>query len=360
MGKFYDSYKSLHEEAKNAITCKKSSELAGDINKIISNLNSLNLEWKDSVTSEFYGYVSSCVNYLTKILNSVESNLSNAETAYTSLKEKLDKLYDDDKKYQQLCNNKPEEEIVTGHDEAGNAIYGENPAYASWRKEKSDLEASCGQITIEIQEYIRTLKQVNTAKISEDLGDSSLGLAVPEFDISDEIFITPNVSDGSYEGNCNYLKTYLRAAGLTNAGIAGLMGNLYAESSIFSNNMENQYEGRYHDESYTEAIDSGNYSRNKFVNDGYGYGLAQWTWAPRKAALYDYCKSKGTSISDLQSQAEFLVQELKGSDYSSVWKILTTSNSVEECTKAVLYDFENPESPSSKLQGRINNARKFI
>ena len=71
MGKFYDSYKSLHEEAKIAVGCKKSSELAGDINEIISNLNGLNLEWKDSVTSEFYSYVSSCVNYLTKILSSV-------------------------------------------------------------------------------------------------------------------------------------------------------------------------------------------------------------------------------------------------------------------------------------------------
>ena len=49
MGKFYDSYKSLHEEANNAVSCKKSSELAGDVNKIISNLKGLNLEWKDSV-----------------------------------------------------------------------------------------------------------------------------------------------------------------------------------------------------------------------------------------------------------------------------------------------------------------------
>lgn len=358
MGKFYDSYKSLHEEATIAIGCKKSSELAGDINKIISNLNGLNLEWKDSVTAEFYSYVGSCVNFLTKISSSIASELSSAESAYAILKEKLDKLCEDDKRYQELCNNEPQKEAVIGKDDNGADIYGETSAHISWRKEKSELSTSCGQIIAEIQEPKTTLMDVNNAKISDDLGDSSLGLAVPEFDMSDGIFIETNVSDGSYEGNCNYLKEYLKSVGLTDAGIAGLMGNLQAESSIFSNNMENTKEGKFHDESYTEAIDSGNYSRDRFIDDEIGYGLAQWTYPSRKAALYDYCQSKGTSISDIQSQAEFLVQELQ--EYSKVWKVLTTSNDLEDCTKTVLYDFEGPESPGSKLQGRINNARKFI
>lgn len=37
---------------------------------------------------------------------------------------------------------------------------------------------------------------------------------------------------------------YLKAQGLTDAGAAGLMGNLYAESGLRPNNLQNSYEGK--------------------------------------------------------------------------------------------------------------------
>lgn len=58
-------------------------------------------------------------------------------------------------------------------------------------------------------------------------------------------------------------------------GVAGLMGNLYAESGMRPNNLQNSYEKKLgmSDASYTAAVDNGNYS--SFVRDSAGYGLAQ-------------------------------------------------------------------------------------
>ena len=61
-------------------------------------------------------------------------------------------------------------------------------------------------------------------------------------------------------------------------GVAGVMGNLYAESALRSNNLQQSYEKKlgYTDETYTAAVDNGTYTN--FVKDSAGYGLAQWTY----------------------------------------------------------------------------------
>ena len=56
----------------------------------------------------------------------------------------------------------------------------------------------------------------------------------------------------------------------------------------------------YTDESYTEAVDSGVYT--KFGYDSAGYGLAQWTTDGRKQGLQAFAIEHGTSISDLGMQ----------------------------------------------------------
>ena len=71
---------------------------------------------------------------------------------------------------------------------------------------------------------------------------------------------------------------YLTAAGMTACGAAGLMGNLYAESGLRPNNLQNSYEGKLGmaDAEYTELVDHGSYTN--FAGDSAGYGLAQWTY----------------------------------------------------------------------------------
>ena len=52
---------------------------------------------------------------------------------------------------------------------------------------------------------------------------------------------------------------YLIGKGLSQAGAAGLMGNLYAESGLDPKNLQNTYEKKlgYNDAGYTAAVDSG-------------------------------------------------------------------------------------------------------
>ena len=63
-------------------------------------------------------------------------------------------------------------------------------------------------------------------------------------------------------------------------GVAGLMGNLYAESGLRPNNLQNTFEISLgmSDAQYTAAVDNGSYSKEKFARDGAGYGMAQWTF----------------------------------------------------------------------------------
>ena len=56
----------------------------------------------------------------------------------------------------------------------------------------------------------------------------------------------------------------LRFAGLTEAGAAGLMGNLYAESGLNPQNLQNTCEDKlgFTDEGYTVAVDNGTYTKS--------------------------------------------------------------------------------------------------
>ena len=57
-------------------------------------------------------------------------------------------------------------------------------------------------------------------------------------------------------------------------GVAGLMGNMMAESGLQPNNLQNTYEKSlgFTDEEYTKAVDNGSYTN--FVNDKAGYGFS--------------------------------------------------------------------------------------
>ena len=145
--------------------------------------------------------------------------------------------------------------------------------------------------------------------------------------------------------------SFLKAQGLTDAGTAGLMGNLYAESGLRPNNLQNSYEGKLGmaDAEYTERVDSGSYAN--FVRDSAGYGLCQWTYWSRKEALLAYAKKVGKSIGDLEMQLGFLMQELAGG-YKAVLATLKTTTSVQAASDAVLIQFERPADQSETAKSR--------
>ncbi len=134
-------------------------------------------------------------------------------------------------------------------------------------------------------------------------------------------------------------------------GTAGLMGNLFAESSLKPTNLQNTYEKKlgYTDTAYTEAVDNGSYSN--FVKDSAGYGLAQWTYWSRKQALLEFAKSLGKSIGDLSMQLDFIWKELSES-YKGVLATLTEATSVEEASTAVLTKYERPADQGEAVQAK--------
>ena len=132
-------------------------------------------------------------------------------------------------------------------------------------------------------------------------------------------------------------------------GVAGLMGNLYAESALRSNNLQQTYEKKlgYTDTTYTTAVDDGTYAN--FVKDSAGYGLAQWTYWSRKQRLIDFANEQKKSICDFNMQLEFLYKELS-ENYKSTLETLKNAKSVLEASNVVLFKFEAPADQSEAVQ----------
>lgn len=132
-------------------------------------------------------------------------------------------------------------------------------------------------------------------------------------------------------------------------GVAGLMGNLYAESGLNPTNLQNSYEKKlgFSDDSYTTSVDNGDYEN--FVHDSAGYGLAQWTYWSRKQNLLLFVRTRNESIGDLESQLEFLYQELSTS-YKVVLAELKAAKTVREASNIVLTQYERPADQSESVK----------
>lgn len=172
------------------------------------------------------------------------------------------------------------------------------------------------------------------------------------------------VNSGSSEltgsENAEKIWNYFKGKGLTSYGIAGLMGNLEAESGLDPTNLQNSSNSRsgMSDSEFTSAVDSGKISKSEFIASSkfsgassreYGYGLAQWTSKTRKQGLYELVKSRNVSIGDLATQLDWLYQELS-SGYSDVLSTLKSATSLQQASNKVLIKFESPTDQSSSVQ----------
>lgn len=139
---------------------------------------------------------------------------------------------------------------------------------------------------------------------------------------------------------------FLISQGLNKYGACGLIANIERESGCNPKNLQNTGNKKLNmtDEEYTEAVDSGKYTKTQFMADSQGYGLAQWTYFSRKGALYDYAKRSSRSIGDLQMQLEFLLAEIKL--YKGVWQVLKVATSLRETTETVMLQYERPADQS--------------
>lgn len=133
-------------------------------------------------------------------------------------------------------------------------------------------------------------------------------------------------------------------------GVAGIMGNMKAESDLRPDKLQDSYETNLGmtSESYINAVDDGSYKN--FVNDWAGYGLLQWVSPSLKQEFYDYFISKHISIADLETQLEFLCYQLKKDFKTLIWDVCANASNVREASDAVLLEFEPREDESEQAQ----------
>ena len=134
--------------------------------------------------------------------------------------------------------------------------------------------------------------------------------------------------------NADRIYSYLtEKMGLNRAAACGVMTNLYAESGMQPNNLENRYNALYglSDSQYTSRVNKGKKNNGKytsgygktryFTKDYCGYGICQWTSLGRRVKLLKLAVKKDVSIANLNMQLQFLKSELVNS-YPQVWATL--------------------------------------
>lgn len=158
----------------------------------------------------------------------------------------------------------------------------------------------------------------------------------------------PTPQPTSYKDD-KYVWDKLKAVIGNDFGVAGLMGNLQAESGIRSNNLQNSFEKKLgmSDDVYTKAVDENIYTN--FVGDKAGWGLCQWSFWSRKQNLLNFAKQQKASIGSLAMQVDFLIQELSTS-YKGVFNALKTATSVKQASDVVLTQYERPRDQTDRVK----------
>lgn len=151
---------------------------------------------------------------------------------------------------------------------------------------------------------------------------------------------------------------HLRAGGLSPAGACAVMGNMFQESAMQPNNVENRCTMR--DSEYTSAVDEGRISPDQFVYDKYGYGLCQWTFWSRKKELWMMANERQVSIADEAMQCDLCLKEL-ARDYPDLYQQLCscTEAGLQNATETFCRRFENPDMGVAQIRLRYQAALQF-
>lgn len=141
-------------------------------------------------------------------------------------------------------------------------------------------------------------------------------------------------------------------------GVAGLMGNLYAESGCtpYACQPTRPYDVCI---TYINNVNSHAISKYNFVNYGcsttggvanvqLGFGLAQWTYYTRKDGLYDYMFANGNDISDLENQIAYVIEEISADQ--TMYDLVATSTDINAVSDYILVHYENPEDKSLEVK----------
>lgn len=194
-------------------------------------------------------------------------------------------------------------------------------------------------------------------------------MVVTAFDVAQKLrkeqshIIDEMIKDPEFTKSNNEIWTYLHNIGYSDAAIAAIMGNLYADSGLNPGNLDNYYNSRFNmtDQEYTDEANklfTDQSSGSSFLYDGAGYGLAQWHTKADKQRFFEGDRKKGDggspSVADQSIQLSMLASDLKDRYKDTMLKIKTTK-SAKEAAEMFLMD---PTYGAGKDHGLIEKARR--
>ena len=138
-------------------------------------------------------------------------------------------------------------------------------------------------------------------------------------------------------------------------GVAGIMGNLFAESSLNPSCCTGGgLKTKEAKAEYIQKAKDGAISRDGFAHDGVAFGLAQWRFWSRKEAFYDFCKENFYAIDDQMGQLNYLWRDI-GKNYKKLNETLQNATSVREASDAFMERYEKPGDMSEAAKEKRAN-----
>jgi len=135
-------------------------------------------------------------------------------------------------------------------------------------------------------------------------------------------------------------------------GVAAIMGNLMAESSLNPANAT----GRNKTENYVSDADNG---RIDFAYDGVAFGLVQWCYWSRKQGLLDFAKSRRKSVGDIHIQLDYMWEELQ--KYKTVLNAILNAENIRAASDTFMLKYEKPAGTGmAARKKRADYGQKFF
>ncbi len=131
----------------------------------------------------------------------------------------------------------------------------------------------------------------------------------------------------------------LKLAGLSDVAVAGIMGNMEAESNCEACRVQGDFTAtRTISKVYAEKFNT--YPSDCFF-DAKGFGLCQWTYHTRKEDLYQYCHDRGVGVEDEAAQVEFFLHEIKR-DYPAAYGRVQAAQDIRTAAGIICTEYERP------------------
>lgn len=135
--------------------------------------------------------------------------------------------------------------------------------------------------------------------------------------------------------NRDKIYSYLSNKGLNKASICGILSNIYYES---------------------------NYNPLAVGDNGTSYGLCQWHLT-RREELFRYANKKGLNVNSIETQIDYMLEELKNSYYIVNTLLYNNANSIDDAYNVAdvfCKYYEIPADKINKARERGSYARKLF